>query len=141
MIKYTLICSGNHEFEAWFQNSAAYEQLADRKLLSCTICGSGEVSKAIMAPSVATRSSDAANAGPPRFSPSEMRRLMGKIREEVSAKAEYVGPRFAEEARKIHNADSPERGIYGEATPEDVKALAEDGIPFFALPPAPEDLN
>ena len=66
---------------------------------------------------------------------------MKKIREEVRAKSEYVGPRFAEEARKIHNAESPERGIYGEASPDDVKSLAEDGIPVFPLPPAPEEMN
>lgn len=141
MIKYGLICNDDHEFEGWFQSSAAFDQLSERKLISCTVCGSPEVSKAIMAPSVATRSKDVSAAPTPRFSPSEMRALAKKIREEVRAKSEYVGPKFAEEARKIHNAESPERAIFGEASPDDVRALAEDGIPFFPLPPAPDELN
>jgi hypothetical protein len=67
--------------------------------------------------------------------------MMRKLRDEVIAKSEYVGPRFAEEARKIHNEEVEERGIYGEATPSEVKDLAEDGIEIYPIPVLPEDHN
>jgi hypothetical protein len=144
MIKYRLACNEGHEFEGWFQNSAAYSEQELCGQISCPHCGAMTVSKAIMAPRVATRAAPAkttiavsqgADAEGQRYE------LMRRLRAEIEAKAEYVGSRFAEEARKIHAEESPERSIYGEATIEDVRALAEDGIACMPLPRLPKDLN
>jgi hypothetical protein len=152
MIKFSLVCQDGHEFEGWFKSGAAYEKQAARAEIVCPTCGSTSVDKAIMAPAVNTRASEKANAAPvppapaaplsnAQFPPAELQQMMRRIREEVHAKAEYVGGRFAEEARRIHFDESPARGIYGEASAEEAKELAEDGIPFFPLPPLPEDRN
>jgi hypothetical protein len=67
---------------------------------------------------------------------------MRRLRREIEAKADYVGPRFAEEARKMHEEEGSDRGgIYGEATLDEAASLAEDGIPFLPVPRLPEDLN
>lgn len=142
MIKYRLACDEGHEFEGWFQNSAAFDAQAARGHVACPHCGTAKVEKAIMAPSVATRGRrEPGPAGSDQFHAEQMARLMRKIREEVRKDAEYVGPRFAEEARKIHLDESPARGIYGEASLEDAKSLVEEGIPFLPLPRLPDDLN
>jgi hypothetical protein len=157
MIKFSLICQdGGHEFEGWFQSGAAYEaQLASEQLV-CPHCGSHAIDKAIMAPAVARSAerepratkkeehaaSDLAAAAPEtKIPPQELHRLLRQYRQEVHAKAEYVGGRFAEEARRIHFDESPARGIYGEASADEAKELAEDGIPFLPVPRLPEDLN
>ena len=106
--------------------------------VSCPECGSHDVDKAIMAPAVATRKREAAE---PRIPVEEFHKYLRKIRDEVHAKAEYVGGNFAEEARRIHFDESPARGIYGEASADEVKGLAEDGIPFMPLPQLPDDMN
>jgi hypothetical protein len=144
MIRYSLVCKDGHEFEGWFQNSAAFDSQASRGLVECPHCGVAAVSKAMMAPAVTTR----AEAAPaPAAAPQEAERaqqmyaLMRKLRDAVEAKAEYVGPRFAEEARKIHYEETPERGIYGEASTDEVKALADEGIPVLPLPRMRGDLN
>lgn len=144
MIKYRLACSAGHEFEGWFQSGAAYDTQAKRGQVTCPHCGSPHVAKAIMAPSVSvgTRQSREEFARPaPKLSSEELQGLMRRLRHEIEAKAEYVGPRFAEEARKIHEEESPARGIYGEATSDEAASLAEDGIPFLPIPRLPEDLN
>jgi len=142
MIKYSLVCRDGHEFEAWFQSGAAYEvQLALEQVL-CPFCASHEVGKAVMAPAVSRGAGrDRPRAETPGPTPQQMQTAIRKMREEVHAKAEYVGGRFAEEARRIHFDESPARGIYGEATGDEVKDLAEDGVPFFPLPRLPEDLS
>jgi hypothetical protein len=141
MIKYSLVCREGHEFEAWFQSGATYEAQVAKAQVACALCGSHEVEKAIMAPAVAKRTDRKAAAEPKSIPAHELHRVMRRIREEVHAKAEYVGGRFAEEARKIHFDESPARGIYGEASADDVKGLADDGIPFLPMPHLPEDLN
>lgn len=142
MIKFSLVCRDGHEFEAWFQSGAAYEAQTARAQVACPHCGSHEVDKAIMAPAIAKRSgSESADQQRPSVPADELHSFLRKIREEVYAKAEYVGGRFAEEARKIHFEESAPRGIYGEASPDEVKELAEDGVPFLPLPPLPEDRN
>ncbi len=142
MIKFSLVCRDGHEFEAWFRNGAAYEAQTARAQIACPHCGSHAVDKAIMAPAVAKRT-ESAPAAPSRPSvpADEMYRFLRKMRDEVHDKAEYVGGRFAEEARRIHFNESESRGIYGEATADEVKELAEDGIPFLPVPRLPEDLN
>jgi hypothetical protein len=151
MIRYNLHCDTAHEFDAWFAGSAAFDQQAIRGLVSCPHCGSTKVEKSIMAPNVGTKGNrkadavpvKAANADAAQHSPSfdEMRALVRRVRAEVAANAEYVGPRFVDEARKIHHEETAARGIYGEATSEDIKSLREDGIAFYPLPRLPEEQN
>jgi hypothetical protein len=154
MILYRLKCKKGHEFEAWFANSGAYDTQAKRGLLSCAVCGTSSVTKAPMAPRVA-KSSKAKGARRPADTPpeapkpeaqrvaahGELAAAMRKLRAEVESKSEYVGPRFSEEARKIHHEEAPARGIHGEATADEAKALREEGIEFFPLPVLPEDHN
>jgi hypothetical protein len=155
MIRYRLQCAAAHEFEGWFRNAEDFDRQAKRKLVVCPSCGSTDVTKALMAPNVVTSKSRAARArptappaplsdAPQRVANSgqrELLQMMRKLREDVIAKSEYVGARFAEEARKIHNEEVEVRGIYGEATPAEVKELADDGIEIYPLPVLPEDHN
>ncbi len=158
MIRYSLKCEKRHEFEAWFASSAAFERQAKRGQISCPRCGTVKVDKALMAPSIlkspkrkrVEKSPEpaAAQATPPAqpethrlAAHGELAKAMRKLRAEIEAKSEYVGPRFPEEARKIHYEEAPARGIYGEATSEEAQALSEEGIEFFPLPPLPEDQN
>ena len=149
MIKYTLECQDGHVFEGWFQSGAGYEAQAKLGQIVCPHCGSHDVEKAIMAPAVArgdaSSSKPAAREqalGPRGDAPTgRLQESLREMRDEIHAKAEYVGGRFAEEARRIHFDESPARGIYGEASSEEVRELAEDGVPFFPMPRLPEDLN
>ncbi len=138
MIRYALVCAQAHPFEAWFSSSADFDAQAERGLVECPLCASREVRKQIMAPAVAgTR-----NAQPPA-PPAELAarqkmfmEALGELRRHVETHFENVGDRFAREARDIHEGVSENRGIYGEATAEEVRALREDGIAVAPLPPA-----
>jgi len=148
MIRYSLHCDKRHEFEAWFKSSADFEKQAKRKLVTCPQCGSTNVSKAIMAPNIATgrsKSGEVTVANTEAAGMAEKRRelfaLMRRLRAEVEKNAEYVGPRFAEEARKMHYEEVEKRGIYGEATLDEARELKEEGIEFYPLPRLPEDHN
>jgi hypothetical protein len=167
MIRYRLKCEKRHEFEAWFSNAAAFDRQARRGQVSCPRCGSSKVEKTLMAPSIvkgagrkraakapekepATEQAAAPQAAQPAAPQAELHRVaahgplaaaMRKLRAEIESKSEYVGPRFPEEARKIHYEEAPPRGIYGEATSEEAQALSEEGIEFFPLPSLPEDHN
>jgi hypothetical protein len=138
MIKYALACELNHGFEGWFGSSADYDDQAARGLLECPVCASRAVKKQIMAPAVAGTK---ARAGAPAEATPQMRGMMmeamGQIRRHVEENFDYVGDRFAKEARAIHEGKSDDRGIYGEASPKEVRALKEDGIPVAPLPPEP----
>lgn len=130
MIKYALRCFVEHEFEAWFSNSDAYDKQAADGLIECPFCGSKSVSKAIMAPAVKTRKGE-------MTVPAEMRQMaemLHQMRQAVESQCDYVGANFASEARDMHEGVTPERPIYGEATPSEVKALKDEGIPVMALP-------
>lgn len=144
MIRYRLQCGREHVFEAWFRNSSDYdEQVADAQV-TCPSCGSHEITKTPMAPRIAGFAGGERGPAPGEDRErlkTEMFRVMQQIRREVEAKADYVGPRFAEEARRIHYAELPERGIYGEATPDEAQELSEEGIAFLPLPRLPEDAN
>ena len=166
MIRYRLQCDKDHAFDAWFGSSAAYERQREAALVTCPTCGSSAVEKAIMAPNVTTSERHeaarerAAPRPPDHTEPAgsavavanadaaamaertrHMVELIRKLRAEVKANAEYVGPRFAEEARRIHFEETEPKGIYGEASLDDVRALHEDGIPVLPLPELPEDKN
>ena len=147
MIRYDLICVKGHEFDGWFRDSAAFDKQVKRHLVSCTHCGSDAVSKQLMAPGIPVKSNRKAEASQtmvagtvdPRTQ--KLMQMMREMRKSVEANAEYVGDRFADEARKIHYAESEKRGIYGEAKPEDAKALIDEGIEVHPLPRLPEDSN
>lgn len=138
MIKYALRCDRAHEFEGWFGSSADYDDQAARGLVECPVCGSTGVSKQIMAPAVA--GTKAQRSAEPAVDP-RMREMMmtamGEVRRHVEENFDYVGDAFAKEARAIHEGKSEDRGIYGEASPSEVKALVEDGVKVAPLPPGP----
>ncbi len=133
MIKYALRCEAEHAFEGWFGSSAAYDDQVDRGLVECPYCASRMVRKAIMAPALAGTK---ARSDLPAPAQAVMNEVMTKVREHVETNFDYVGDRFAREARDIHEGKSEERGIYGEAKPHEVKALVEDGIKVAPLPAA-----
>jgi hypothetical protein len=138
MIKYALICEHEHGFEGWFGASADYDDQAARGLLDCPVCGSKTVRKQIMAPAVAgTKKRGPATDGPGPQMQAMMMEALGKVRAHVEENFDYVGDAFAREARAIHEGKSEDRGIYGEATPTEVRALKEDGVQVASLPPAP----
>jgi hypothetical protein len=164
MIRYNLVCAKGHEFESWFANSAAYDKQARRGLLECPNCGSSKVEKALMTPRLArTRKSDVAIPAPPEavavpevaaaavpepapvavISPQEreLRTKLKELRDHLVANAENVGQRFPEEARKMHYGEKKHRSIYGSASPDDAKALHEEGIEFAPLPVLPDERN
>ena len=158
MIRYALACNKAHAFESWFPSSEAYDAQRAQGLLTCPVCGSGEVEKQIMAPSVArtdkapaapvaTPTPPVAEAAPPQpvallSEPEQAFRAMLKaVREHVTQNADYVGSGFAEEARKMHYGEIEHRSIYGEANLVEAKALLEEGIEVHPLPIMLDDLN
>lgn len=147
MIHYDLTCDKGHAFDGWFRNSTAYDEQAARGLVTCTLCGSAKVEKQLMAPGIpvkSNRKSDASKtmvAAPADPRLAQLMEMMREMRRHVEENAENVGDRFAEEARKIHYAETEQRGIYGQATPDEAKALIEEGIAVHPLPRLPEDGN
>jgi len=144
MIKYALACEHEHGFEGWFGSSADYDDQSARGLIDCPICGSKAVHKQIMAPAVAGTKAQASGTEMKPGMREMVMEAMGKVRAHVEDNFDYVGDAFAREARDIHDGKSEERGIYGEATPAEVKSLVEDGVQVAQLPPAPPkktDLN
>ena len=154
MIRYALVCDKAHSFESWFADSNAYDKQAKRKLIACPQCGSTAVEKAIMAPRLATSKRRKAPAEMPAapaadkapvamLSPQEreLRSKLKELRDHLTKNADNVGPKFPEEARKMHYGEIEHRSIYGEASPNDAKALAEEGIEFHPLPILPDEQN
>jgi hypothetical protein len=170
MIRYALACADGHAFESWFQNSAAFDKQKKRGLVACPVCGSAKVDKAIMAPRLARADIEeiAPSAPQPQSAPAspppspavppmpvpgksavamtspqerELRQKLKELRDHVTKNAQYVGQRFPEEARKMHYGEIEHRSIYGEASPEDAKALHDEGIEFHPLPVLPDDHN
>ena len=131
MIVYDLICEAAHRFEAWFGSSADYDDQQQRGLLECPICGSAKVGKAVMAPAVPAKSNQRGDKTSLANDDPMARLLM--LQRAFEANSDYVGDRFAEEARAIHAAGET-RSVHGEATPEEAKALQDDGIPLLPLP-------
>ena len=139
MISYSLQCSKGHRFEAWFKSAAAYDEQQARGIVHCAQCGDTHVEKAVMAPAVARTDGDRVTLSSAHPDAVKFRQMLREYRRKVLAEAENVGPRFAEEARKIHFEEAEARGIYGEATPDEVAALLDDGIDFLPLPDVGED--
>jgi hypothetical protein len=156
MIRYALRCDKEHEFEAWFRSSADYDRAAAAGEATCPICGPARVEKMPMAPAVARSDAGTSTKKPSR--PAEksdkvslvaapdpkqqaLIEAMRELRRQVTEHADYVGDRFAQEARKIHYRETEARGIYGEATTEEAKKLVDEGIEFQPLPIFPEERN
>ncbi|MEM1150027.1 MAG: DUF1178 family protein [Pseudomonadota bacterium] len=130
MIKYALHCSDcESEFEGWFASSNAFDDQKARGLLSCPVCSSCSVSKQIMAPAVAGTKRSAKRA------PEDVvRDFVTKAKAHVAENFDYVGGRFADEARAIHYGETKDRPIWGATTPDEAKALKEEGVPAAPLP-------
>lgn len=136
MIRYALACEAGHEFEGWFSASDDFDEQARKGLLTCPVCDTHLVRKQIMAPAVAGTTRRGPDEGPAARR-AVMMEAMGRVRAHVQANFDYVGDRFADEARAIHEGHSEERGIYGEATSAQVRSLVADGVPVAPLPPEP----
>ena len=138
MIKFALICEHEHDFEGWFSAGADFDDQQGRGLLACPACGSKAVRKAIMAPAVQGGRAQAQPEPTPEMR-QMMTQAMGEMRRHVEDNFDYVGDDFADEARAIHEGRSEQRGIYGEATPKQVRDLTEDGVRVAPLPPKPRE--
>jgi hypothetical protein len=137
VIVYNLRCKNGHEFEGWFRDSSAYDSQHDDGHLSCPTCNSRKVEKAIMSPALAgTRHAEVS-----RDQARQQRQFMTGLRKYVQENAEYVGPKFAEEARKIHYGESVDRHIYGETSLEEARELVEEGLDVAPLPPDIDGAN
>ena len=152
MIKYTLACDSGHSFESWFSDSRAYDTQAKRGLIACPFCSSVRVSKAIMAPAVLGANKDRPPTAPeprPAAGPiallderqQRLREIARHVRQEIIANTDDVGAKFPEEARAIHDGDAPARSIRGQATPDEARALIEDGVGVLPLPFLPDEFN
>jgi len=141
LIRFSLHCDQAHAFEGWFRNNDDFDTQSKRGFVDCPSCGSKSIAKALMAPAVSTSRKQekvalAVNA--------EQRKLMAELKQmaaKVRENADYVGDKFADEARKIHFGETEQRGIYGEATPDEARDLIEDGIEFMPIPVFPDDRN
>lgn len=158
MIKFALLCARGHEFESWFQSGEAFETQSKSGRVLCPLCQAADVTKAIMAPTVASKN-ERVRAKPPAQTEAlsgaeaqskmalldprerESRAMISAFRRRIFDEAEDVGMRFAEEARKIHDGLVQDRPIHGQANFEDARALIEEGIEIFPVPPLPDELN
>ena len=145
MIHYALKCGAGHGFDSWFQSATAFDRLAGAGLLTCAVCGGADVAKGLMAPMVQTAETaapDPATAGASPAPPmqqlalptTELQKQIAELRRKVEENSTYVGGNFAAEARAIHDGTAPERSIWGEARPDEARALMEDGVPVAPLP-------
>jgi hypothetical protein len=161
-MKYALVCERKHSFEIWFSDSSDYDKQRKRGLVTCPVCDSKKIEKAIMAPSLGrgTRKRSAA-IGPVIEAPApdtpatavsepvamispaeqEFRAKLKELRDHLTANADNVGKKFPEEARKMHYGEIEHRSIYGEASPEEAKDLHDEGIEFHPLPVLPDERN
>jgi hypothetical protein len=158
MIRYSLHCERDHAFESWFQDSSAYDAQVKRKLVSCPVCSSVQIEKAIMAPRiVGKKGRDRVEPVPAVLAPveapatastplmmaqeRELRAKLKELRDHIVKNADNVGEQFPNEARKMHYGDIEHRPIYGEASPEEARSLVDEGIEVSPLPVLPEDRN
>ena len=136
MIRYALSCDHDHDFEGWFGSSAAFDDQQGRGLVECPVCASKLIRKQIMAPAVTGTRRTVHDVEPARMQ-AMMMEAAGRIRAHVEENFDDVGGDFASEARAIHEGKAEERGIYGQATPTEVRELVEDGVPIAPMPPEP----
>jgi hypothetical protein len=156
MIRYALRCERDHTFESWFQSSSAFDSQVKRKLVTCPVCGSAKIEKAIMAPQIVSKkrresaapapapASDAPSPGPTPLmmaQESKLRAKLKELRDHIIKNADNVGDSFPNEARKMHYGEIEHRPIYGEASADEARALIDEGIEVSPLPVLPEDRN
>ena len=158
MIRYALRCEGDHTFESWFQDSAAFDTQVKRKLVSCPVCNSVKVEKAIMAPRIASKKGRETAPPPPapaaaspvtETAPTpllmaqerELRAKIKELRDHIVKNADNVGESFPNEARKMHYGEIEHRPIYGDASPDEARALIDEGVEVSPLPVLPDDRN
>ena len=161
MIHYDLRCDNDHAFDGWFKDSASFDHQAQVGLVSCPMCNSVVIARALMAPALGRGSrhavgtpagtevsstpdstggekaqslTQASPGGQGGDIPDQLRGMLQRLRTEVEKHCDYVGSEFAEEARRIHYGDSKARGIYGEATPAEAESLTDEGIDFGTMP-------
>lgn len=135
MISFSLKCSKDHHFDSWFANSQNFDTLQSAGHLSCPICGDGTIAKALMAPAIAQNARPDAADTPALSTPhNDFERALAQMRAHIEANSDYVGLNFAAEARAMHDGQTPARPIFGEAKPDEARALLEDGIPVAPLP-------
>lgn len=142
MIHYALKCDQGHAFDSWFQSASAFDVLARAGHLACSMCGSSDVKKAIMAPRVMSKAASTKPDNAPQDSPvpmvktakNEMESQISELRKKVEETSDYVGDDFTRQARAMHLGDTPERAIYGEARLDQARSLIEDGVPLMPLP-------
>jgi hypothetical protein len=133
MILFDLRCGKGHVFEAWFRNNATFEAQAEAGEIACPVCASRTVEKAPMAPRIGKAGGEGSR---PNVAAelADMRRQLQELRAKVEANCDYVGDRFAEEARRIHHGEVERRDIYGEASDGEAKELSDEGIEFSRIP-------
>jgi hypothetical protein len=165
MIHYNLRCKKGHAFESWFQSSSAYETQEKRGLVNCPVCGSSEVERAIMAPRIVSKKGRESARPEPAPAPApttgitgpevttpaptpllmaqevELRAKLRELRDHIVKNADNVGERFPNEARKMHYGDIEHRPIFGDASPDEAKALIDEGVEVMPLPVLPDDRN
>lgn len=145
MIKYSLVCDKEHDFDGWFGSSDDYEKQRKRGFVECPMCGSKKVSKALMRPGVAGTKKSAFVPQDTTSIASQMpQEVVSKIREikkHIEQNSENVGDKFPEEALKIHYGEAEKRGIYGKASLEEAVGLAEEGVSVVPIPDLPEEKN
>ena len=138
MIVFDLVCANDHTFEAWFPDSKDFERQKRKKAVSCPFCGGTDVEKALMAPNIATsKTKDKAADQNKALMAAKLMTALAEVRKQVEENCDYVGPQFAEEARKIHLGETEKRDIYGEATREEAEELREEGVEFGEIPWVP----
>eukprot|EP01037_Dinobryon_pediforme_P016865 gene16865-17051_t len=148
MIRFSLVCHQSHEFDSWFQDSDAFERLAQSRAVQCPHCASTQVSKAIMAPFVAAKTRIDKSQGEGTSAQIaladqqlQIRQRIRALHDHVTQNAQDVGTSFPEEARKQHFGEVEPRAIYGKASMDDVSVLLEEGIAVFPLPDVPDEMN
>lgn len=135
MINYALKCDRDHRFESWFQSADAFDKLHSAGMVSCAVCGSTSVEKAIMSPRVSQSATAPAKPERPLSKPaSPAEQALAELKAHVEKNSDYVGRDFANQARAMHEGGAPERAIHGEARPDEARKLIEDGVPVAPLP-------
>jgi hypothetical protein len=129
MIRFSLRCKSDHEFEGWFRDGATFEAQQQAGEIACPHCADTQVEKALMAPAISR-----GHGKRPPITPAQMKAMLLEMRRQVETNCDYVGERFAEEARRIHYGETDPHGIYGEASDDDSRELADEGIEFGRIP-------
>ena len=131
---FDLACEHDHRFEGWFASSADYDEQCAKGLIECPMCGSTSIRKLPAAPRLNLSGGEERAAPPAAPTPEQIQAMWMKMARHIAQNTEDVGANFAEEARRIHYREAPERGIRGTASKEDAQALQEEGIEVFSFP-------